>query len=212
VHGDDYVCSRATRGFEISPVLVDTRGKSSDEIVRIGYGSYLVNAASDCAGCHSSAAGFLAGGSPFALDRNGHVVFARNLTPDPMTGMHLTEDQFVEALRTGRDFHPGSAGMMVVMPWLFFRWAGDGDLRAIYAYLRAIPPASNAVPPDAKAGLGLPPAIPFSGTYDEGDVARVRSSGLPAGAPAGARGHSARGGGLARLFQRLRRRSARRDR
>lgn len=130
---DDYACSRATRGFEISPVPIDTRGKSSDRIVQVGYGSYLVNAASDCAGCHSTPAGFLAGGNPFALDRNGHVVFARNLTPDPMTGMHLTEDQFVEALRTGRDFHPRSAGMMVVMPWLFFRWASDGDLRAIYA-------------------------------------------------------------------------------
>lgn len=170
---DDYVCPRVTRGFEISPVPLDTRGKSNDEIVRIGYGSYLVNAASDCAGCHSTPAGFLAGGTPLALDRNGHVVFTRNLTPDPMTGMHLTEDQFVEALRTGRDFYPGSAGMMVVMPWLFLRWASDGDLRAIYAYLRAIPPASNIVPPDNKAGLGLPPAIPFCGTYDEGDVARA---------------------------------------
>ncbi|HEX7836580.1 MAG TPA: hypothetical protein VF469_03905 [Kofleriaceae bacterium] len=152
---------------------VDPHGKSSDELMQIGYGSYLVNAASDCAGCHSTPAGFLAGGSRFALDPNGHVVYARNLTPDPMTGMQLTESQFVEALRTGRDFHPDSAGMMVVMPWLFFRWAGDGDLRAIYAYLRAIPPASNAVPPDTKADLGLPPMIPFSGTYDEGDVARV---------------------------------------
>src|SRR5882672_8733905 len=59
---DDYVCSRATRGFEISPVPLDTRGKSHDEIVQIGYGSYLVNATADCAGCHSSPAGFLAGG------------------------------------------------------------------------------------------------------------------------------------------------------
>ena len=170
---DHYVCPRAARGFEISPVPIDTHGKSNDEIVQIGYGSYLVNASSACGGCHSGPAGFLAGGSPFAIDHDGHFVFGRNLTPDPTTGMKLTEDQFVETLRTGRDFNPGSAGMLVVMPWLFFRWASDGDLRAIYAYLRAIPPASNAVPPDHKLGLGLPPAISFSGTYDEGDVARV---------------------------------------
>jgi mono/diheme cytochrome c family protein len=170
---DDYVCSRATRGFEISPVPIDTRGKSNDEIVQIGYGSYLVNATADCAGCHSSAAGFLAGGTPFALDREGHVVYSRNLTPDPKTGLHLTKHQFVEALRTGRDFHPHSAGMLTVMPWLFYRWASDGDLRAIYAYLRAIPPASNLVPPDHKAGLRLPGAIPFTGLYNEGDVTRV---------------------------------------
>ncbi len=170
---DDYICQRAIRGFEISPVPISTRGTSNDELVQIGYGSYLLNAAADCAGCHSSAAGFLAGGTPFALDRDGHIVYSRNLTPDPKTGMHLTRQQFVEALRTGRDFHPGSHGMLVVMPWLFFRWASDGDLLAIYAYLRAIPPASNAVPPDHKAGLGLPPAIRFTGVYDEGDVPRV---------------------------------------
>jgi mono/diheme cytochrome c family protein len=170
---DDFICRRAIRGFGISPVPVDTRGKSNDELVQIGYGSYLLNAAADCAGCHSSAAGFLAGGTRFALDRNGHAAYARNLTPDPRTGMHLTRRQFVEALRTGRDFHPGSAGMMVVMPWLFLRWASDGDLQAIYAYLRAIPPASNLVPPDNKAGLGLPAAIPFTGVYNEGDVRRV---------------------------------------
>src|SRR4051812_17800213 len=170
---DDYACPRARRGFGISPVPIATRGKSCDEIVQISYGSYLVNATADCAGCHSSAAGFLAGGTRFALDDDGHVVFARNLTPDPTTGLHLTRRQFVEALRTGRDFHPGSAGMLAVMPWLFYRWASDGDLRAIYAYLRAIPPASNPVPPDRKAGLGLPPAVPFTGIYDEGDVARA---------------------------------------
>lgn len=169
---DDYVCPRAVRGFGISPVPIDTRGKSNDEIVQIGYGSYLVNATADCAGCHSSPAGFLAGGNRFALDRNGHVVFSRNLTPNPKTGLQLTRRQFVEALRTGRDFHRGSAGMLVVMPWLFYRWASDGDLRAIYAYLRAIPPARNVVPPDHKAGLGLPAEIPFTGIYNEGDVPR----------------------------------------
>lgn len=170
---DDYVCARARRGFGISPVPIEPRGRSCDEIVQASYGSYLVNATADCASCHSTAAGFLAGGNPFALDRNGHVVFSRNLTPDPRTGMHLTRRQFVEALRTGRDFHPGSAGMMVVMPWLFYRWASDGDLGAIYAYLRAIPPASNLVSPDSKAGLGLPQAIPFTGIYNEGDVPRI---------------------------------------
>jgi mono/diheme cytochrome c family protein len=170
---DDYLCPRARRGFGISPVPIATRGESCDEIVQVSYGSYLVNAAADCAGCHSSAAGFLAGGTPFALDGDGHVVFSRNLTPDRKTGLQLTRRQFVEAMRTGRDFHRGSAGMLVVMPWLFYRWASDGDLRAIYAYLRAIPPASNAVPPDRKAGLGLPAAVPFTGIYDEGDVPRA---------------------------------------
>lgn len=171
--GDAFVCPRAARGFEITPVPLATTGKTADEITTIGYGSYLVNATSDCAGCHSGAAGFLAGGNPFGLDQMGHVVWSRNLTPDPVSGLQLTEDQFVETIRTGRDFHPGADAMLVVMPWPYLRWASDGDLRAIYAYLRAIPGASNVVPPDTKSGLGLPLAVPFTGTYDEGDVVRA---------------------------------------
>jgi mono/diheme cytochrome c family protein len=167
-----YVCPRATRGFAISPAPVVLKGKSTDEIIRIGYGSYVVNAMSDCAACHSSPAGYLAGGNPFALDAAGHVVFARNLTPDPATGLALTQDQFVESMRTGHDFHPGASAMLVVMPWPFYRWASDGDLAAIYSYLKAIPAAANPVPEDNKAGLGLPPEIPFTGIYDEGDVPR----------------------------------------
>jgi mono/diheme cytochrome c family protein len=159
--------------LEISPVPLDVSGKSPKQIVEIGYGSYIVNAMSDCASCHSSAAGFLAGGNPFAVDHAGHVVFSRNLTPDPATGMQLSKSQFVESLRTGRDFHPSATAMLVVMPWLFFRWGSDGDLSAIYAYLCAIPSVQNAVPPDQKDGLGLPPAIPFTGTYDAGDVTRM---------------------------------------
>ena len=170
--GDAFVCARANRGFAITPVPLATTGKTPEEITRIGYGSYLVNATGDCGACHSSAAGFLAGGNPFFLDRAGHVVWSRNLTPDPVTGLQLDEAQFLESIRTGRDFHPDAQAMLAVMPWPFYRWASDGDLRAIYAYLRAVPAAANAVPVDAKAGLGLPPAIPFSGRYDEGDVTR----------------------------------------
>ena len=172
VRFDDSFHKRVKRGFEVSPVPVDTTGKSDEEVRQIGYGSYLVNAAADCTGCHSSQAGFLAGGIPFFLDPAGHVVWTRNLTPDPGTGMSLTEDQFVAALRTGQDFHEGSDGMLIVMPWMNYRWMSDSDLKAIYAYLRAIPAAYNFVPPDNKAGMGLPPAIPFGNVYNDGDVVR----------------------------------------
>jgi hypothetical protein len=163
---------RATQGLAISPVPLSLDGKTGEERMRIGLGSYIVNAASDCAGCHSGQAGFLSGGNPFFLG-GGQVVWTRNLTPDPATGLALTRDQFVEAIRTGRDFHAGSQGMLVVMPWTTLRWSSDVDLDAIYAYLRAVPPVSNAVPPDVKGDLHLPPAIPFDPTtYTDGDVIR----------------------------------------
>jgi cytochrome c553 len=167
------IVERARKGLDISPVAVDTDGLHHRYKVLVGLGSYIVNAAADCAGCHGNPPGFLAGGNPFFLDAQGHVVWSRNLTPDPETGMQLSFGQFREALRTGRDFHPGQTKMLVVMPWLTKRWASDLDLAAMYAYLRSVPAVNNAVPPDNKDALPLPPSIPFpKGTYTDGDVER----------------------------------------
>jgi hypothetical protein len=164
--------ARARQGLAISPVPLSLDGKTGKEKALIGLGSYIVNAASDCSGCHGGPPGFLAGGNPFFLG-GGQVAWSRNLTPDPETGLALTHDQFVEAIRTGRDFHPASTGMLVVMPWTTLRWSSDVDLDAIYAYLRAIPAVKNAVPPDVKGGIPLPPSIPFDPTtYTDGDVTR----------------------------------------
>jgi hypothetical protein len=163
---------RAERGLAISPVPLSTDGLSRKQRTLVGIGSYIVNAASDCSACHSTPAGFLSGGNPFFLDAQGHVVWTRNLTPDPATGLKLTLDQFKEAIRTGKDFHPGATRILVVMPWTTLRWASDADLDAIYAYLRAIPPVANAVPPDNK-DLPLPASIPFPGkAYTDGNVVR----------------------------------------
>ena len=164
--------ARAKQGLAISPVPLSLDGKSGREQLLIGLGSYIVNAASDCAGCHSGPAGFLSGGVPFFLG-GGQVVWTRNLTPDAATGLALTHDQFIEAIRTGRDFHAGATKMLVVMPWTTLRWSSDVDLDAIYAYLRAVPAVKNGVPPDVKNGLPVPPSIPFDPTmYTDGDVTR----------------------------------------
>jgi hypothetical protein len=164
--------ARAMQGLAISPVPLSLDGRTGKEKMLIGLGSYIVNAASDCAGCHSGPAGFLSGGVPFFLG-GGQVVWTRNLTPDAATGLALTHDQFIEAIRTGRDFHEGATKMLVVMPWTTLRWSSDVDLDAIFAYLRAVPAVKNGVPPDVKNGLPLPQSIPFDLTmYTDGDVTR----------------------------------------
>lgn len=171
---DDGLIARATRGLSISPVRMNLAGLDLRQRRLVGLGSYIVNGASDCAGCHSGAAGFLAGGSPFSLDQSGHVVYARNLTPDPSTGLTLNYRQFLESMRTGRDFHSGETRMLVVMPWTTLRWSSERDLRAIYAYLRVIPAVRNAVPPDHKSDLPLPRHVPFPRFfYNDGDVVRL---------------------------------------
>jgi hypothetical protein len=51
----------------------------------------------------------------------------------------LTFDEFRDLLRTGHD--PDAPGeLLQVMPWPVYGKMTDRDLRAIYEYLRAIPP------------------------------------------------------------------------
>ncbi len=173
------VSAHAQRGLDISPVSIETAGLSSAQAEQLGQGSYLVNAVCSCSDCHTpSGSGpekYLAGGTAYAVD-NGAVVYARNLTPDPTTGMTLTEDQFITALTTGRDFTDKTGNsVLLVMAWSHFRWMTPADLRAVYAYFKAIPAVVNEVPPDMKQSSALngPPVPSPPTTYDEGAVPRL---------------------------------------
>jgi mono/diheme cytochrome c family protein len=81
------------------------------------------------------------------------VSFAANLTPDPDTGVlrEMSEEQFIEALRTGRHLGQGRP-ILPPMPWPVYGKKTDEELKAIYAYLRSIQPVANKVPDP------LPPA------------------------------------------------------
>ena len=96
----------------------------------------------------------LVGGMMTAWAGPWGVSFTQNLTPDDSTGLgEWTEEAFIQALRTGR--HQGQPnGRMILppMPWAFFRYVSDNDLKAIWAYLQSIPAVSNSVP------LPIPPA------------------------------------------------------
>jgi mono/diheme cytochrome c family protein len=74
------------------------------------------------------------------------VTFSANLTPDPQTGLGIwTESMFVKAMRTGKHFGEGRP-IMPPMPWESTGHMSDDDLKAVYAYLRSIPPVKNQVP------------------------------------------------------------------
>lgn len=74
------------------------------------------------------------------------VSYAANITPDDQTGIGLwTEDIFVAAIRNGK--HMGSGRpILPPMPWTYYRNMTDDDLKAIFAYLKSLPPIKNAVP------------------------------------------------------------------
>jgi hypothetical protein len=74
------------------------------------------------------------------------VSFSTNLTPDEETGTGTwNEAMFIKALRTGKHLGEGR-DILPPMPWQFVGKATDEDLKAIFAYLRSIPPVKNAVP------------------------------------------------------------------
>jgi hypothetical protein len=72
--------------------------------------------------------------------------FAANLTPDAETGLgDWSEQNFIEAMRTGR--HQGRGRpILPPMPWIVVAQHSDAELKAIWAYLRRIPPIRNQVP------------------------------------------------------------------
>ncbi len=74
------------------------------------------------------------------------VSFPKNLTPDVATGLgSWTEKMFIDAVRTGKDMGQGRQ-ILPPMPWMFIGQLPDADLKAIFAYLKSLPPISNPVP------------------------------------------------------------------
>ncbi len=74
------------------------------------------------------------------------ISYTANLTPDQNTGLGIwTEDMFIRAIREGK--HMGtSRPILPPMPWPAFKNYSDEDLKAIFAYLKTIPPVANHVP------------------------------------------------------------------
>jgi mono/diheme cytochrome c family protein len=74
------------------------------------------------------------------------ISYAINLTSDAETGLgNWTEEMFVQAMRTGK--HMGtSRPIQPPMPWPAIGQMTDEDLKAVFAYLRSLPPLVNRVP------------------------------------------------------------------
>ena len=79
------------------------------------------------------------------------VSFTANLTPHETGLGKWSERNFVETIRTGKHMGRGRE-ILPPMPIQVYRNLTDDDLKAVYAYLRSIPPIKNKVPDP------LPPA------------------------------------------------------
>lgn len=113
------------------------------------YGEYLVNNVADCAGCHTKYSTDFFGRTYTGVPLSGGELFEEkeqiyttpNLTPDPETG-HIyqwSEVAFVARFKAGRVYKDSP------MPWDNFKRMTETDLRAIYKYLRTVPPYKNKI-------------------------------------------------------------------
>ncbi len=116
-------------------------------------GKYLVSIAG-CNGCHAGGEKLPVASIPFAGGREFPIpgvglIRAANLTPDEVTGLGAwTEAAFLArfAGMKGSENIPVADGQPnTVMHWWSYPYMSDTDLKAIYAYLRTLPAATNEV-------------------------------------------------------------------
>jgi mono/diheme cytochrome c family protein len=129
----------------------ETPPQTSPRGATLENGRYLVESVANCYACHTerdeksgAMVGPHLGGAHIVDDRNPKRTWAApNITSDPATGRlaKFTEGEFVARMRAGRAF-PGSP-----MPWQGFQKLHDDDLRAMYRYLKTVPPVVNEVGP-----------------------------------------------------------------
>ena len=89
---------------------------------------------------------YLAGGDLTTWVGPWGISYPANLTPDGPTGLGTwTEEIFIKALRTGKHMGVGRP-ILPPMPWQPIGQSTDDDLKAIFAYLKSLPPVHNKVP------------------------------------------------------------------
>ncbi|MDX2046675.1 MAG: c-type cytochrome [Chitinophagaceae bacterium] len=129
-----------------------SKNTKPDPTDKVKYGEYMTTAAS-CGDCHTPMTPegtpdfkkAFAGG--FVFNTPFFKVTVSNITPDSATGIgSWSEDAFVQKFRAraalvkeGKD--PGRQNTF--MPWGWYGQMKDEDLKAIYAYLRTVPPVTN---------------------------------------------------------------------
>lgn len=120
----------------------------------VKWGEYVCLYRVECYTCHSKdfatddfvnpekSKGFFGGGNAFKMP-DGSTVTSLNLTMDEETGIgRWTEDEFVKAVKTGIVPNGQAALRPPMKPYVYL---SDGEVKAIYAYLKTIPKIHNEV-------------------------------------------------------------------
>ncbi|MGH8131180.1 MAG: c-type cytochrome, partial [Steroidobacteraceae bacterium] len=98
----------------------------------VEYGAHIVQV---CRGCHGTN---LSGGK---LPGDPEMPIVANLTPHETGLKEWTEADFMRAMREGK--RKDGTAISEYMPWKAYGRLGDAELRAMYAYLRTLPPVEK---------------------------------------------------------------------
>jgi mono/diheme cytochrome c family protein len=120
-------CDFISAGWLAAALSLVPTHAPADELVERG--KYLVTIGI-CGSCHTPN---LSGG------RRTAGILSANITPDKETGIGAwTDDQIIEAIRNGK--RPDGGPVRPSMGVFWYRQMSDGDVHAIAAYLRTVPP------------------------------------------------------------------------
>jgi mono/diheme cytochrome c family protein len=143
------VLGKVMKAFVIKPTGPDGEvAKSVKQDSSVEYGKYLAMYVANCRGCHTNRdlksgayiGPFYAGGFEMEGDKN-HIFHTPNISPDKKTGhiYNWTEEDFLNR------FHKGKIYPQSPMPWGPFSHMSDMEIKAIYRFLRTVPPQENKV-------------------------------------------------------------------
>jgi len=124
------------------PVGVASAAEPTPELV--ARGKYVFATAGGCA-CHTppDGIGLNAGGQKFELFIG--VVYSRNITPEPETGIGKWSDaQVTNAIRRGE--RPDGSKLFPIHPYKYLGNIADDEVEALVAYLKSVKPVKSSVP------------------------------------------------------------------
>src|SRR4029453_19611873 len=115
-------------------------GAQAPNAAELARGKYIFGATGGC-GCHTQPKQPVnSGGRKY--DGPFGTVYSSNITPDPKPGIgSWADDQIITAIRLGR--RPNGERLVPVHPFTVFNGMAEGDLKAVTAYLRTVPPVNR---------------------------------------------------------------------
>ena len=132
--------------------LPQTQIHNPDTSNAVVWGKYLLNAVYQCYSCHSldfksnnelepeKSEGYCGGGNTL-LNLQGEPIKSTNITFDKSGIADYSSDEFVNVIKNGKKKN----GTQLRYPMIPATLIPDNEIRAIYAYLKSIPPIQNKV-------------------------------------------------------------------